>query len=761
MIKFVAKYSVEGVENASMEECVSFLKKLDIIGIDIETSVNEQFRHLQNDVYKGGLDPYLSSIVMLQLGDIANQYVIDVRDFTVEELAPILKLLNYNPNIVLVGHNLKFEAKHLKHKYGINFHTIWDTMLCEITLYNGLNYPMGLANLASRYFGINKKIELSLFADYHKKNVVTLDDELLAENEYAITPFEVESTYQMDKSTRMQFINIASKPFTKEQILYGADDIIYPLLIKERQQVGRRLDDGVLHNPKNWQKVENNYCLVLADLELNGMAVRADKWLALHEKNYAIYKEREEKLSNYILATYPQYSSGTLDLFTGKQVCFIQWTSATQVANLYKSLGICPRAYSKHTKKVEFTVGATELTRKLPNNLKVLYERNTDTPIVDLDTFTLAYLLFKKSEQAITTFGKDWLKYIHPITKRAHSNYRQILNTTRISSSNPNLNNISGGEWRECFEVADTHVLVNADAANQEVRVLSSKSGDEALISFFVNGDDYFKNDFHSYTATKVYKILENNPDLIVPPKEILVDGVIAKNPLFTSEDGNRRTDSKGITFGLAFGKSLYTFALDLGIDIEETELLLKSYFDAFPGLKDHFDRCEKQADKNSYIIIDEHTGAAWFCPFFPEIEKLYKEAWSHFPDSYKDLKYKDKVSFKTQLYKEKPFVKVLFQKAGRLKNALINKNKNYIIQGTCAQMLKIAMCIFRRHILDKKLPFLLVGNIYDEVLVEVEEKYKDKAGKLVKYSMEKAGATLDAIVPQVSEYVISKTWKH
>ena len=81
--------------------------------------------------------------------------------------------------------------------------------------------------------------------------------------------------------------------------------------------------------------------------------------------------------------------------------------------------------------------------------------------------------MFKKSEQAVTTFGEPWLKYVHPITVRAHSNYRQILNTARISSTNPNLNNISGGKWRDCFEVEEGLTMVNLDYSSQEVRVLA------------------------------------------------------------------------------------------------------------------------------------------------------------------------------------------------------------------------------------------------------------------------------------------------
>jgi len=232
---FIGKYKIEGVDNyTTLDKAVKYLEDKTIIGLDIETSKKYKKGEYNETVYKGGLDPFLTNICMLQIGDLEHIFVIDVRDFTKEELKPLLELLNYTQRLI-VAHNAKFEAKHMKHNYGINFKHIWDTMIVEMTLTNGLGVRYGLANLAEKYLDVKKKKENSLFEDLYDKKVVTLDQEYLNKYEDALTPFEVEDNYEIDKSTRLEFVNLGDKPFTAKQVLYGGNDVIMPILIRQRQ----------------------------------------------------------------------------------------------------------------------------------------------------------------------------------------------------------------------------------------------------------------------------------------------------------------------------------------------------------------------------------------------------------------------------------------------------------------------------------------------------------------------------------------------
>lgn len=762
MLKFIAKYKVDNVKRGTLEECLSYLKTLKVISVDIETGRKFKRGLYPEDVYRPGLDPFVTRVIMFQVGDDKKQFVFDMRDCSKEYMQPLFDFLHYNPAIIIVGANLKFEARHLALNYGLEFHTIYDVMLGELCLYNGLTVDISLAGLAERYLGVPKKKEITLFESPYLKKTITLDPDLLEEYEEYITPFEVADDFQLDKSTRLQFINIGDKPFTYDQVTYGADDIIFPILIRQRQLVGRVLSDGTVHRPLNWMKVENHYCLVLAEMENNGMPVVREMWEALHDKNEIIMQKRQAAITNYVLQTYPEYSAGTFDLFTGEKQCHIKWTSPKQVVEFYKKLDKCPRAYSKQTQQVEYTVEAKELLRTLPNALKIKYQKDKDVEIVDHDTFTLMFLLFKKSEQAIKTYGRKWLKNIHPITGRVHSNYRQILNTTRISSTNPNLNNVSGGDWRACFRVEEDYEVVNADAQAQELRAAAQLTQDPYMMDFFINGDEYFGEDMHSWSATKLYRVLEENEELIVPPKETLNDkGEMVKHPDFTEADNEKRGNSKATTFSIFYGASAYSLSQDLGVTVEEGEKIYKGYLETFPGVKDYFTFCEKWANEHDYILIDEFTEAKYFYPLYQEIKDLYKKAWDEFPEGYSNLKKYEKEAAKKQLYEEKPWVKELFRKAGRLKGSFFRKNLNYRIQGACAQQLKIAMNIFRKHRIEGGHDYKLIANIYDEVLVQVKKEQGEECGKLVSYCMEKAGKILFKDIPQKAAFVLAQDWKH
>lgn len=761
-INFVAEYKVDGIENyATLEDCLNYISKLSLVGIDIETSKKYKEGEYDESIYKGGLDPYLSNICMLQLGDEKETFVIDVRDYTNEEMSGIINFLHNNKDITLVGHNLRFEQVHLKHKYGIQFREIWDTMLCEMALFNGVSLKFGLADLAERYLGVQKVKEILLFEDTINKNRLTMNEKHLEKHDSFFTPFEVEDNFQIDKSTRLQFVTLYDKPFTEKQILYGADDIVMPILIRQRQKIGRKLDNGEVYNPFKWQKLENKYCLVLADMQLNGMHVRQDLWSELHDENFVIYLRRKKLLDEYIVNNHGHEISAQFNLFAEQSDCPVQWTSSKQVVTLFKKFNICPRAYSSQTKQVEDTVGAVELLKTLPNEYKISYERDKDVEIKDMDTLKLAYLLFKKSEQAVTTFGKAWLKYVHPITGRAHSNYRQILNTARISSTKPNLNNISGGKWRDCFEVEEGLTMVNLDYSSQEVRVLAEVCQDETLMNFFIKGDETFGDDFHSFTATKVYSMMEQDPNLLVPPKELMTPKGKIKNPAFTHEDSDKRGNSKKVTFGLAYGKGVRGFMEDLGITEEEAEDLIQGYMLAFPGLEDHFENCERNANIYDFVMINERLDVRWFCDFFADIKRYFDEAMSHFPPDYSQMKKSERDEFKKELYAAKPEVKQLFSKAGRLKGGLARKNKNYPIQGSSSMMLKIAMVMFREWCIDNDKDWKVIGNIYDEVLLEVLDEEAEEAGKKIKEHMEAGGKYICNEVPHIANYVLSRVWEH
>lgn len=717
---FIGNDSYEGVEKATIEDCYEYLKDKMEIGIDIETTPKYPKNTYKNeDVYKPGLDPYLSKIVMLQIGDLDNIFIIDTR---VVDIA-ILKPLFEDKERVFIGHNLKFEAKHLKYNYGIRFRKIWDTMLCEINLTNGLGWSKSnhdglrysLAALAGRYLGVENAEELDLFNQR--------DDEIV----------------YVDKSTRLGFSNIGDKPFTLEQVLYGSDDVEFPLKIREKQLKGRfGYNPMFLH-----EKVENPFCLVLADIELKGMAFKPEQWLEVYEKKKIIYQHRLDKMNNHIINNYPKFVN-PVDLFNSAASCSIQWSSSDQVIEFFKHLGICPKEKSKQTKTIEYTVGAKSLTKLLNSEYKELYMSDKETDIEDISDLILNYLLLKKSEQAVTTFGEDWLKYIHPITGRVHTSFSQIMNTGRVSSNNPNVQNIPGEEeYRKAF----IGNLINCDFASQESRVLAEVCGDKDMLSFFNDGHPIFGDDYHCFTATKMFRIIRNDPELIVLKKT---------HP-------KERQDAKSIGFKIAYGGSAYTLKDDFGVEEDVAQEFIDGYFEAFPSLKADFDKAKEDVVKKGYIEIDKITGRRWFDPNFQKMNELGKKAWSYFPDDYRRMKVEDRKVFKKKLYEEHPEIKEIWSEYFSLKGKLERNALNFRIQGLAASQTKMAGIMFREKQIEEDLEdkIGLTSLIHDECIAETSPDFREEGRKIVEECMENGAQFFCEKVKMKAGAVIVDFWYH
>lgn len=541
MIYYIGEQlEIEGVTMSSIEDCVKYLKTQEVIGLDIETT------YKFNGTYDGeGLDPYLSNIVMLQIGTLEHQYVIDVRQIDILPLKEILEA----DNILKVGHNIKFEYKHI-FNHGIRLKNVYDTMIVEQILYTGVkNIKFGLKYLNKRYLGI-----------------------------------------EVDKETRLEFLRIKDRPFTSKQITYGVEDIIYPLEIREKQlyQIDKK-------NVENCVSLEMLFLLVIADIEYKGMHFDKEIWQKTYDKNLRVYKEIETELNNYVL----EHHKGTnfidkqLDLFSDEIKCNIQWTSSKQVIKFFNYLEVCPQEISKTTKKLSYTVNANILRASLNTMNKDISQDRKD--------LILKYLEFKETEQSVTTFGTSFFKYINPVTSRLHSNYRQILNTGRISSSSPNLQNIpSDNSFRSAFTAPSGWKIVNADYSGQEQIILANKSNDKDLQYFYQQN----LGDMHSYIASKIFPELAD-----VPLKDI------------KKLHPDKRQIAKAAGFAINYGGNGYTISKNLGISTKQGDEVYEAYFKAFPNLKKYFTKVQNEALLRGYILIDPITGRKnWF--YEPKSEK-------------------------------------------------------------------------------------------------------------------------------------------
>lgn len=701
----------------TLKDMYEYCSSKSLLGLDIETSAKFKRGTYNENIYKGGLDPYLSRICMIQIGDLETQFVIDAREFSKEELSKWLKPMLENKKIKKVIHNAKFEGKFFKHCLDIEILNVWDTMICERILYNGYLHSYSLKALMGRYLGAKGVEELSLF-----NSDSFFDDEV---------------DMYVDKSTRMQFVNWGDKPFTSQQILYAVDDIIAPLRIY-KEQIKGRIIDGEVWNPKLAFKLENKFTQILAYIELVGMPIDTIKWLELYKKNHKDYLCKLNFLNDYVINNHLDFTD-SVNLFSNKAECAIQWSSSKQVINFFRKLGFCPKEKSKQTKKLEWTVGAKALFKLLDNTYKLkYYSSKFPEKIENNSDLILAYLLYKQSEQLSTTFGKDWLKYVHPITKRVHTSFNQFMNTGRLSSTSPNLQNLPGiKEFRDCFTNGEYYI--NADFSGQESRVLAYITKVPALVEFYTKGHPIFGSDLHSYAATAMYRALLKDPDLIVTKKT----------------DKEKRNNAKAFNFKLSYGGSAWTIKDEIGKSIEETQELLKAYFEGFPGLEQEFESAKKDVLKKGWIQLCPKTDKRYFYPFYKRMKQIEDEAYL-LTDYEKGKKIPEEE--KIRLRKETNW-SALWREWGTYKGELERRKLNYRIQGSAASQIKLAAILFYK---DKTHPNQVIMNvIHDEILAICPQSLLEETKILLEESMRLGGNTITPTINMPAEGVISKVWEH
>lgn len=533
-VYFVGDTKYNSFRSSTVEECYQYLLKKPVISLDIETTRKFGGKYGKQE----GLNPRLSEIVMLQIGTKDRQYVIDYR---VTDVSRLMTLLTDSAKTI-VGQNIKFEYVHLLHNENVRINKVYDTMIVEQILFNGLSPGVSLKALNEKYLSIT-----------------------------------------VDKSTALEFLSIGSKPFTEKQVLYGAEDILYPLLIRDYQ-----LDDAYTKDVTNCINLEMLFTEVLGDIEYKGMHFDTDVWTSTYEENLKEFKQLERELDKYVLTRHAasQFIDRQYNLFSSEKKTTISWTSSKQVIGFFKFLRVCPLETSKTTGNLAYTVNAKVLSASLNTINKSVQEH--------VKELILLYLKFKKREQACTTFGISFFKHINPVTNRLHSSYRQILNTGRISSKNPNLQNIPANNgFRGAFRAPKGYKIINADYSGQEQIILANKSNDKDLIHFYKQGF----GDMHSYIASKIF------PEL----NEVALDDIKKYHK-------NKRQIAKAAGFAINYGGNGHTIAKNLGIPDRQGDEVYDAYFKAFPELKKYFDKVQKEAHRRGYILIDPLSGRKyWF----------------------------------------------------------------------------------------------------------------------------------------------------
>ncbi|MDO4948956.1 MAG: DNA polymerase I [Bacteroidales bacterium] len=182
-------------------------------------------------------------------------------------------------------------------------------------------------------------------------------------------------------------------------------------------------------------------------------------------------------------------------------------------------------------------------------------------------------------KKLINTYLDALPALINPKTGKIHTSFNQAITSTgRLSSSNPNLQNIpvkneEGKEIRKAFIPDEGEEFFSADYSQIELRIMAHLSQDSNMVEAFNEG-----NDIHAATAAKVYKI--------------------------NIEDVSREQRSKAKTanFGIIYGISVFGLAERMNVPRSEAKELIDGYFKTYPRIKEYMNESIERARQKGYI---------------------------------------------------------------------------------------------------------------------------------------------------------------
>jgi DNA polymerase-1 len=292
----------------------------------------------------------------------------------------------------------------------------------------------------------------------------------------------------------------------------------------------------------------------------------------------------------------------------------------------------------------------------------VLHELSTEHPLPGL------VLDWRKLAKLKSTYVDKLGELIHPETGRVHTDFNQTITSTgRLSSSNPNLQNIPirtevGREIRRAFVAEEGFCLMAADYAQIELRIIADMSGDVGLREAFDKGLD-----IHTATAARVF-----DRDL---------------------DDVTRtmRNQVKQVNYGIPYGISAFGLAQRMRVGRKDAEQLIEQYRKSYPDVIRFLDLLIERAQDKGYA--ETLTGRRRYIP-----------------------------NIRARNFNERAFAERVAV--------------NMPIQGTQADMIKIAMVRIHDRIAAEGLRSRMILQVHDELVFEVADDERDVMAAIAREEM-------------------------
>ena len=308
---------------------------------------------------------------------------------------------------------------------------------------------------------------------------------------------------------------------------------------------------------------------------------------------------------------------------------------------------------------------------QLPNGKKTKTGYSTAADVLDKlapDYPIVADILeYRKLSKLKSTYADGLANFIDE-TGKIHTSFNQTITATgRLSSTDPNLQNIPirmelGKLIRKVFHPLEGDLFVDSDYSQIELRLLAHISGDEGLIEAFRENQD-----IHRSTASKVFG---------VP---------------FDDVTELQRRNAKAVNFGIVYGISAFGLSQDLNIPQKEAQGFIDSYFQTYPKIKEFLDQTVAQAKECGFTRT-----------LFGRIRPIPELSSSNFMQR----QFGERVAM------------------------------NAPIQGTAADIIKIAMIRVHDRLIREGYKSRLILQVHDELLIETAEEEKEAVIVLLEEEM-------------------------
>lgn len=587
-------------------------------------------------------------------------------------------------NVRYILHNAKFDMHILHWMVGVDIVPYWDTMIAANLLDE--NEPHGLKTLYQKYVvGAEEEKKVASFSSLF--NGIEFN-KIPPEVGYMYAAFDPIMTYELYKFQE-------------------------PYLTKGTYECDTK---GLERVADVFRNIEMPVIEVVFNMEVQGVDIDTELASKLKAEYTGYMTRAEEKFHTEL---------NKLEPFINK----LRVTSPSKYEKIKDGIDIS----SPQQLAILFydVLGFVSPDNRKPRGTGEEILKSFQHPITD------AILEYRAMAKLLSTYIDAIPEHISKRTGKLHANFNQYgAKTGRFSSSNPNLQNIpsqkkklsdgtvidAGHDIRQMFIAGEGQVIVGGDFSQQEPRCLAHMSGDESMIDAYKHGKDLYAT-----MASKVYKVpyedcLEFRPNGAVNP-----------------EGKARRTSMKPILLGIMYGRGIASIAEILNISVKDAQAIVDDFYDAFPKVKQFVQ--DSQDFARDYGFVTTAWGRKRRLPNMQLDLIEVKRNTTAISDSFNPLDFSQTVNEDDEVedevyYKYLKLMNRAYGKEAKQRLKDLAKQEGYdiidnggyiadaerqcvnsIIQGSAADMTKIAMNkIFRDEELNR-LGYKLIIPVHDEVL--------------------------------------------